>query len=305
LEVEMVSGRVLPEIIEFSQSVEPTYEVSLEVFEEVGVRVIKSPAPENEIDVSARKIYRESSGDGLVADFSKVRNEGDLKKFCELYGEVGYRTQRDAMPVGGDPVNWCLKHARIVEGLLNVMAIVQSIRGGHYQLDDVSAPQIAGLLKRAFNSFGIQGPHRVRDFTGAPSEWNMSFFEYNNPSAFTEGAETWSAPVKNWAEDPLNGALIITGYLVDPMISGIYPQFLKGWARRGGSPLGLQLVCPSLIGAIYWKLVESMAGTYRTCEDCHRMFPATGKKQFCSPSCMNKAKCRRYRGAQKILKGEL
>lgn len=308
-----MSQKVSPELVRFMQWPGAGYEIRIERVNGEDVRVVAPRMPWSKINFSERKRFFFRSNQHVAAEFSKVENEIELKNFCERYGEIGYRLQRQALPVKGDPVTWCLRHSQIVAGLVSVMAFVQEIRIKRHPLDDSSAPYIAASLQQVFNSFGVEGPHRRNSETrqqstvstrskldqiGSSRPSDEMYFEYDQPSPFTHHVTCGSVSVENWINNPLDGANRLIQRLINPMIGGFHLELIIDESSPVSSPLALQLVGDSLIAAIYWQVAESMGGKLRSCKRCLRVFPASGKQQFCSPSCMNRVKCLRYRTSQ-------
>jgi hypothetical protein len=310
----MVSQKVSTGMVRFRQLVAVDYKVRWDRVKGRNVRLIAPRTPCDKVNLAERKRFAFRSDRPLALDFSRVRGEKELEEFCERYGELGYRTQFRALQLRGEPVEWCLWHSKTAAGLLSVMAIVQDIRRGRYPLNDSSAPHIAASLQRAFNGFGVTGPHfkhsklqrqarsseksKKRNIVTDPPTDKM-FFTLEEPRPFAHHVEVGFVWVENWTTDPLNGTDLLIQALINPMIDQFYPRLAKELNPQGLSPLQLQLVCQSLIGAIYWQLAESLGGTFRSCKRCLRVFPVNGKQQFCSPSCMNRVKCEKYRESHK------
>jgi len=228
----------------------------------------------------------------LVEDLAAVSHEKALLAFAARYGLLGYsRMHGDQMRQRkehwtGDPVTWALAHARIVRGLLSTIGFIEYVRSGRFRLDDSSAPRVGEVLAAEFKKAGIRGPVKEGD---AEESW----FDYITP----EGGErkVW---VQGWERDPIGGAYVLLTELINPIIRGVHYEFVPR-GQNAAAQLGTRLRWNALLEVIYWQLAESLGGEFRQCQQCRRVFPASGRRVHCSPSCTNKWKCKEYRDRKK------
>jgi hypothetical protein len=247
-----------------------------------------------------RKVFDSRQiGSELLEDFAGINNERALLAFISRYGSIGYSAQ-------GDPVKWGLRHAEVVSGLLTIVGMIEDIKIGRQPLDDSTSASVARSLSLAFRRCGLIGPQPpTYGKRAAPkllsNGWligmtsnNAECFEFYPPDESNRDARLckilW---VRNWVGDPLHGAYVLLQHLLNPIIGRLRCRLVRDPAPP--TTLSLDLTGRALIEVIYWRVASRIGGPFLPCQECGRFFPAQGKRHFCSKSCMNKNKCRRYR----------
>jgi hypothetical protein len=208
---------------------------------------------------------------------------------------LGYHRLNAAQLGEGDPVTWALGHARIAAGAIGVIEIVNEVRSGKVPLNDLSVKAVAASLARAFKQMGVDGPNKDTQ-PGAVT------FNCLTPEALGDRELQSTKWIYDWEPNPIGGAYELLAWLVNPIIKPVHYEFrapfeLLSLRESLGATSGLtfDLHWNALLEVIYWQIALRMGGDFRRCKLCGRVFPANGKKKFCSTGCMNKVKCRKYR----------
>jgi hypothetical protein len=235
------------------------------------------------------RVCRPGQEDRLVEDLAAVADEKSLLAFSVRYGLLGFdRLHREEMRQrkehwAGDPVLWALSHARFVSAILSVTEIINDVRSGRVTLNDDTAPKIAEALAAEFRKAGVKGPLKE----AAPEE---HLFEYALPG--DQGIRrVW---VGDWERDPFGGAYTLLTELINPNIRGVHYEFIPR-GQNAETELGTRLRWNGLLEVVYWQLAERVGGEFRLCPRCARVFPASGRRKYCSTQCMNIVRCRNYR----------
>lgn len=111
----------------------------------------------------------------LPRRLAAVRDEADLVAFAADYGNLRYGPTEDGAE-NGDPVSWALAHARQVEFVMRLLAVVSTPEGkrdetemrgllkGHWEI--VRDPENGQAVGRLFTAIGLHGESGVLESLG-------------------------------------------------------------------------------------------------------------------------------------------
>jgi uncharacterized C2H2 Zn-finger protein len=231
----------------------------------------------------------------LLQDFAACSDEQSLLNFIGRHGLLGFRRMYPSDPDGaswkGDPVIWALGHAQIVSGVMRVSEMIRDVRAGRVLLNDKSAKRVADSLAAAFRHIGMKGPNPD------PQPFSVTF-DFLRPQFLGDEECRSTKWVYDWERDPVGGSYVLLAWLINPMIKGIHYGFSEpepGEWLDPSAKLALDLSFDSLIEVIYWRLAGHLGEGFLRCKRCGRVFPAQGRRLYCSDECLNKSKCKKYR----------